>query len=1115
MLERYLSALQVEEWDSNPEGRDVASSSSNLAPVAPVAVDIPLDLGPVATIPRTIAVDTSDIDLIQFTPSADLNALDHFLASIPVATSSSASMPLEQASLGDLAANPTTPVVGAAPVALVDPTPIAAVDTPKLTAPVLAPIDPIVAAMEQQVVALVATPAPAAPTSPPPAGDWHDPSAVPPETERQRRETFRELGMIYGKMEDMPATYPHWPKMDYFDLDLPVFDVVVGRMIPPIFRSNSCWQARVEWACHDSVASTMVLRKVPSVPFRGHNERWLFELSPTIHGKSVQEGDWLYIRADLEKGGVEGVYAGGGYYPGLVSHLQTDRGSFWVKTWTWIRMEGVPYILGELACLQADGFFGNVFSAMGWAHGNVEEVSWRLRPNKMPQLEDLSHIPGVEARIRIMYQLLRQHLPDELKGICSDARNAHILAAQNEVVAEPSEVIEQLRLTSARIKQRHGDEPGFAGPTAPKGCVNCGVAPPETKYRWPRRICDKCRPLLQRLGYSRYLGYQVQENLEVGKCYPGIVYVKPEEYPGPPSKLKDFIPGNLKLDWAQVDNMGWGDRPIPTRALPVTPDILPLLIGRQPQQRYSHALGGIGVSGCRPMVSAMTAHNRAKALMIRVFRELPERAWGRGPKPGTWDFAAGFVDELLPDFVAEPMEIWDWWLTMPAHRRRDLSKAIKEYEEKGWKKGYGRFSAFVKAELLPAFAKSKGLVQEGLDLDMSIQATLENMCGLGNLVPLTEMSDRLIQAPHNVAHVVAGPILKPYVYTLKERWKEDVDSYIFYASCKPERLQSWLRILDDGDGWFFWMDFSMFDRTHSDASWRFMESLYGWHGEIFAEVMKAWRAPRGTCGPFIYKGPVMNASGRDDTALANAVLNGFATYLSVTAAWFSISVRNVTVAHIRAMRAIFRLGVCGDDSLAKLPRVDAARQAQLRAAIAANLAEFGFEAKICSSEDILDVVFLGMRPYCTRSGKLWGRTIGRAAYKFGWCIKAEERDVMAWVTGVADAVVHTCTHVPVLYDMARRVSQLRDGAKRTEHHADPNKPWQEISGDGVPYDDLTLEGVARAYSRHSTPGFEVSAARMVTVKDLWGLIGEIRTIERIPCVIDHWLLRHMVAFDEL
>lgn len=850
--------------------------------------------------------------------------------------------------------------------------------------------------------------------------------------------------------------------------------------------------SRVLWYGHKTQASNTALRKVASLPFRGKGECWLFELSPSIHGHKVQEGDWVYVRADLQKGGMDGVYAGGGFYPGLVSHLQADHGNFWPAVWTWTTYEGVPYIMGQLKCVQSDGLLGALFSAVGWAHGVVEEVCWKLRPKLMPQLADLDSIPNLEARIRIMYQLLRADLPDELKGPCSDARNAQILMAGKGPVVEPAEVVEQLQVVSARIRQKHGQAPGFGGPIESlKNCVSCGAAPP-VKYRWPRRICERCTRILKVTGHSTYLGYQVQENLEVGTCYPGIVMVRPEEYPGPAKKLAEFQPGGLLMDWLFVDKMGWGDRPVKERSMPVSPETLPHLRGRQEQQKFSHALGGIGVSGCRPMVSAMTSHNRAKALMIRVFRELPKREWGFGPRPGTWDFAASFADELLPDFFAEPMEVWDWWLTMPAHRRRALSQAIKDYERTGWKKGYGNFSAFVKTELLPAFAKDRGYI-----------------------VPLTEMSDRLIQAPHNVAHVVAGPILKPYVQRLKQCWTEDEDSFIFYASCKPERLQRWLRILDDGPGFFFWMDFSMFDRTHSADSWKFMESLYGWHGEIFAAVMKAWRAPKGTCGPFTYCAPVMNASGRDDTALANGVLNGFATYLSVTAAWFRISLREVTVDHVRAMRAIFRLGVCGDDSLAKLPLVSAERQAQLRADISSNLAEFGFEAKICSSTEVMDVVFLGMRPYRTRSGLLWGRTIGRAAYKMGWCIKAEERDVMAWVTGVADAVVHTCSHVPVLYDMARRICQLREGAKRTEQRVDENKPWQEVTGGGVPYDDLTLEGVAQAYSRCSSPGFEASAERMVTVKDLWDLIGRIRAIERIPCVLDHWVLQHMVAFDEL
>lgn len=547
----------------------------------------------------------------------------------------------------------------------------------------------------------------------------------------------------------------------------------------------------------------------------------------------------------------------------------------------------------------------------------------------------------------------------------------------------------------------------------------------------------------------------------------------------------------VQINWSSVcvARLGFKDRP-KSRAKWVSMELADLDRLKKfvdPEPKFSHMLCGIGLSGARPMVSANCAYNQAKALLGRVFRQPEVREWGRGPKPGVWEWAWQFVDELLPEFRSVKMEVPDWLKTMPARRRVVLEKAAKRYQRLGWSDSYAKFSAFVKSELLPDFAKSGG-----------------------DLVRLEEMLDRLIQGPSDETHVITGPWLKPLVKQLKSLWGPT--STIHYGSCGPESLHQFLRekIVDAAHS-FFWCDFSMYDNTHSDDSWDFMAKLYkraGIEDVDFWSALAAWRQPSGQIGPMRYQARVMNASGRDDTALANGILNGFATFLSVTAAFLGKPLLAVTVEDVRRVRPLLSLSVCGDDSLGALPPMSREALTALNGAVKGNIAQFGFEAKLQSSTRIHDAVYLGMRPYPTEKGWFWGKTIGRATYKMGWMLLSGGvlgKDPMAHITGVADMHVLCSTQVPVLSDMASKIVELRQNAKRTPVALDPNRPWEWTYKAGVPYDEVTLKHVAEVYSTHT----------LVTAEDVKDLIRVISGVSRLPCVIDHWVWRRMVEADDL
>lgn len=502
------------------------------------------------------------------------------------------------------------------------------------------------------------------------------------------------------------------------------------------------------------------------------------------------------------------------------------------------------------------------------------------------------------------------------------------------------------------------------------------------------------------------------------------------------------------------------------------------------------SLAAIGCSGAQPCCTLNCDYNRFKALCGRVFRKSKVER----PNDEIYIWLRKFVPLLLPGFAAKAMSVDDWLRSMPSRRRRVLERAAQTYKRTGWLPRYGQFKAFLKTEKLPGFGKDPR----------------------SGLVRLTNMLDRLIQGPHDVSHIIAGPVLKPLIKRLKEIWGPD--DPIFYGSTTPEKLHKWLQRLVDEKGSYFWCDYSMYDNTHSKQSWEFMEWLYESGGDIgndFRKVMSAWRRPMGTMGPFKYQADYMNASGRDDTALANGVLNGFAAYLSACAAWLRKDLMSLSLEDVQVCKGLIKISVCGDDSLGSIPLCDPSRLAKFRSDMATNIARFGFEAKLNVSQKLYDAVYLGNRPYPTRKGWFWGKTIGRATYKMGWVIDRGQ-DILAHVTGIADMHKLCSSHVPILSDLADKIVELRGGAKRTPVTLDPDRPWEWTQQSGVKYDDVTIAAVTDIYSTNRTPGTDLTPYSSSLDRDqVVKLIRQIQAINKLPFVLDSDTWRRLILVDDL
>lgn len=627
-----------------------------------------------------------------------------------------------------------------------------------------------------------------------------------------------------------------------------------------------------------------------------------------------------------------------------------------------------------------------------------------------------------------------------------------------------------------------------------KACQCCRAPPPAGPYRWVHRICTSCAAALKTEGCIPVeSAFQIQAGLHVPTCYPGIVCLRGVEKQPPAKKWEavSWDQGQVKISWAHA-RLG---KPVltdkPKNLVDFKKEDFKLVKPARPE-KFTHALLGIGVSGCNPCVSANTALNKVKASCGRLFRKETEQeiatngsqAWGSGPRPGVWDKAWDFVDILLPDLISKMEAVEDWLQSMPSRRKIALNLAFERLKRNGWKKGYAKFSAFVKTELLPGFEKTKWGPE-----------------------PLQEMLDRLIQGPRDETHVIAGPHLKPLTKQLKKVWNNQ--GPIFYAATTPEEQHEFLQRLLHNSFLNGTCDFSMFDATHSDDTFKFMAKLYkraGISDPMFWKVFTVWQRPRGSIGPVVYRAGTMNASGRDDTSLLNAVLNGVCTVLSLASVLSGVEIEQLQEHHVRATLAKIVLGVAGDDSIWTLRGIDRTDVQDLKEAMVKKVREFGFVAKLQISDRVQDMVFLGNRPYPVGGQWYWGKTIGRAAYKMGWTLLAGKGDLMAHITGVHEMHQKCSAHVPVIADIANKICELRKGGKRNAVVRDPDKPWEWTLEGVPPYDHETLCYVAECYN---TP------SRGVTCADVEDLLEAIRGVRAIPCVVEHWLLEHMVMVDEL
>lgn len=593
-------------------------------------------------------------------------------------------------------------------------------------------------------------------------------------------------------------------------------------------------------------------------------------------------------------------------------------------------------------------------------------------------------------------------------------------------------------------------------------CFSCGVELP-SKKKFPSRLCRAC------LSGNSTLGKVIEGGDKVCSAaqrvrYPGVVWTT-TKHPA----LKDGVKTTASDETLTITGMS-----------------LEQALTKAPIERPGPALFGIGIDGAIPFASSGGVRPLVEAICYRVFKDIPRTA-----EEAVFLKIHRLIDSsfLLGGLLWRriiPMKEMDWARSIKNSRRRKmLIKAVHALKERGQlHPKAGEFSSFPKSENLPYFAQTS----EGPDCESMKYVA------------------RLINGPFDEDHVITGPSFKPLLAELKKVWH--VNNWIFYASVAPSKLNSMLEEIA-GCPSFLCSDFTAFDSTFTDHTWNLLEHIYrrvlvDVHPD-FWEILKRWRRPKGSA--FMrkehckvkFQAQTCNASGRDDTALANALFNGLATACSLAAAISGKALESLCGSDLADASRCLKISIVGDDSLVAAHF----NLEPFRTAYETNIKRFGLIVKAQIYHSIHDVTFLGQAPYTNRAGDwAWGPTIGRRLYKAGWKLE-RGGNYPAWLHGVAQQTA-LYANVPLVSDWAQRTLGLMIGQKRTDVEYDENRPWAMPDVAMFPYDEVTLEWVAFRYREQG-----------VSVPMLTRDIAALQSVERLPAVLHLESMERILLQDEL
>lgn len=241
---------------------------------------------------------------------------------------------------------------------------------------------------------------------------------------------------------------------------------------------------------------------------------------------------------------------------------------------------------------------------------------------------------------------------------------------------------------------------------------------------------------------------------------------------------------------------------------------------------------------------------------------------------------------------------------------------------------------------------------------------------------------RIICNPAPISQVIMGPVLRSATSLLHDVLSPE-NTGTYFGGLRPNQANMWINRLVSKEYKFtnyktgtfesnfaaIENDFSKFDCTYSRPCFDFILGVYTHWGlptqsALFKDVFKAWMQPIGMFRSGLkIRAPIMNASGRADTALMNALVNYAVQYAAFIECTYNKPLDDITREEKESFDSYFKIGVLGDDSITFTRHFD-----DMEDLVADKIAEFGFEARSMKVHRAPQfITFLGNRIYPTRT----------------------------------------------------------------------------------------------------------------------------------------------------
>jgi len=681
-------------------------------------------------------------------------------------------------------------------------------------------------------------------------------------------------------------------------------------------------------------------------------------------------------------------------------------------------------------------------------------------------------------------------------------------------------------------------------------CVSC-LRPAEERFRWKNSVCGDCRCRFKQdsICYDNEAAAEAQLRLWSGlspiRPVVGAALRAPALGACPKPKPPRYLNGVMiePLVAAQPDDNQRNLQDCVRRGAEAWDSRSKF----QSYSRHRHAwLVGIGFVGCPPSTFAKTGANLAIAVNNRLAARNRGGMGGTGePCPKFWklwgvkllarrrDVVRLFFPTLFDQEPVQPLPFAVWAAAFPKARRQEFARALVQMKLHGFDGRHCHYQNFVKQELAYA-VNSEGVVPK-------------NPRSIANSGPQ--------------AHVVTGVWCRPLTHAFKAACGPK--SPLFYASADPDTQNLFLdqvfrpvRVaigevaqasvhnasmtnckqisagltatvsetvapvadaLDLQEWHVLESDFTSMDSSYSKGAFSFLAELYSVLGMPIGKhdrrslLKQVWHKLGNVTvsgsigfGQFYRRhiGPV-NASGRDDTAINNFVVNAWMFMVGVIQFAGYTHPKDVDVAVVAAIVAKFHSAFVGDDMITFCHK--SLDHVSLSTHLESASNQGGFEMKMLVKSDPCRAVFLGLQPYQVVElidgepwlRMVWGKQVGRCIGKIGWQ-RVPSVDRFAWLKGIAWATLISDGHVPVLRAWALSVLfQLRDVRMKV-----PCDLWKR-----------RLPTVRREYVVIPATYHTLEASYNLPADDFKGAETALCEVEELPAMIMDCTIAQMVAID--